>query len=122
MSNLRTPAELQQSIEALIAELRALETSALPAETLVPLALSLKAACDHAAKIHIEIELRAIGNGIAVPGCAVQPAIVHRKWHDQTAAEQLAQETATYEQFSKNSGGSDMTNLGDIFDEATKKE
>src|SRR5688572_6163356 len=38
------------------------------------------------------------------------------------SAEQLAQETATYEQFSKNSGGSDMTNLGDIFDEASKKE
>ncbi len=38
------------------------------------------------------------------------------------SAEQLAQETATYEQFSKSSGASDMTNLGDIFDEASKKE
>jgi len=38
------------------------------------------------------------------------------------SAEQLAQETATYEQFSKNTGGTDMTNLGDIFDEASKKE
>jgi small subunit ribosomal protein S1 len=38
------------------------------------------------------------------------------------SAEQLAQETATYEQFSKNTGGTDMTNLGDIFDEAAKKE
>ncbi|MEJ1974581.1 MAG: 30S ribosomal protein S1 [Lacunisphaera sp.] len=38
------------------------------------------------------------------------------------SAEQLAQETATYEQFSKNTGASDMTNLGDIFDEASKKE
>ena len=38
------------------------------------------------------------------------------------SAEQLAQETATYEQFSKNSSGTDMTNLGDIFDEASKKE
>ncbi|MDI1318817.1 MAG: 30S ribosomal protein S1 [bacterium] len=37
-------------------------------------------------------------------------------------AEQLAQETATYEQFSKSSGASDLTNLGDIFDEASKKE
>ncbi|HQY06471.1 MAG TPA: 30S ribosomal protein S1, partial [Lacunisphaera sp.] len=32
------------------------------------------------------------------------------------SAEQLAQETATYEQFSKSSGASDLTNLGDIFD------
>jgi small subunit ribosomal protein S1 len=38
------------------------------------------------------------------------------------SAEQLAQETATYDQFSKSSGASDMTNLGDIFDEASKKE
>jgi small subunit ribosomal protein S1 len=38
------------------------------------------------------------------------------------SAEQLAQETATYEQFSKSTGASDLTNLGDIFDEASKKE
>jgi small subunit ribosomal protein S1 len=38
------------------------------------------------------------------------------------SAEQLAQETATYEQFSKSSGASDLTNHGDIFDEASKKE
>ena len=38
------------------------------------------------------------------------------------SAEQLAQETATYEQFSKSTGASDLTNLGDIFDEASKKD
>ena len=38
------------------------------------------------------------------------------------SAEQLAQETATYEQFAKSSGATDLTNLGDIFDEAAKKE
>ncbi len=38
------------------------------------------------------------------------------------SADQLAQETATYDQFAKNTGASDMTNLGDIFDEASKKE
>jgi small subunit ribosomal protein S1 len=38
------------------------------------------------------------------------------------SADQLAQETATYEQFSKSSGATDLTNLGDIFDEAAKKE
>jgi small subunit ribosomal protein S1 len=38
------------------------------------------------------------------------------------SAEQLAQETATYDQFAKTTGASDMTNLGDIFDEASKKE
>ena len=38
------------------------------------------------------------------------------------SADQLAQETATYDQFTKNTGGSDLTNLGDIVDEASKKE
>ncbi|WP_415907770.1 30S ribosomal protein S1 [Oleiharenicola sp. Vm1] len=38
------------------------------------------------------------------------------------SAEQLAQETASYEQFTKQSSGTDLTNLGDIFDEAAKKE
>ncbi|HEY4302069.1 MAG TPA: S1 RNA-binding domain-containing protein, partial [Candidatus Didemnitutus sp.] len=38
------------------------------------------------------------------------------------SAEQLAMETASYEQFTKNTNGSDLTNLGDIFDEASKKE
>lgn len=38
------------------------------------------------------------------------------------SAEQLAQETASYEQFTKQSHGTDLTNLGDIFDEAAKKE
>jgi small subunit ribosomal protein S1 len=38
------------------------------------------------------------------------------------SAEQLAQETASYEQFTKQSNGTDLTNLGDIFDEAAKKD
>jgi small subunit ribosomal protein S1 len=38
------------------------------------------------------------------------------------SAEQLAQETASYEQFTKQTNGTDLTNLGDIFDEAAKKE
>ncbi|HVU16970.1 MAG TPA: S1 RNA-binding domain-containing protein, partial [Candidatus Didemnitutus sp.] len=38
------------------------------------------------------------------------------------SADQLAMETASYEQFTKNTSGSDLTNLGDIFDEASKKE
>jgi len=37
-------------------------------------------------------------------------------------AEQLAAETASYEQFTKQTNGTDLTNLGDIFDEAAKKE
>jgi len=38
------------------------------------------------------------------------------------SADQLAQETASYEQFTKQTNGTDLTNLGDIFDEAAKKD
>ncbi len=38
------------------------------------------------------------------------------------SVEQLAAETATYDQFSKSSGVAGLTNLGGIFDEASKKE
>lgn len=91
-TNSRTPAELQIALEAILAEVRAVDWNAAPAETLVPLALSFKAACDHAALVHGQIELRAIANNTPVPGAAVKDAIVHRKWHDVAAAEQLAQE------------------------------
>lgn len=92
MSNSRTPAELQSALEAIIAELRAIDWAAAPAESLVPLALSLKATCDHAGMVHGQIELRAIANNTPVPGAAVKDMVVHRKWHHQEAAEQLAQE------------------------------
>ncbi|MFA5265083.1 MAG: 30S ribosomal protein S1, partial [Opitutaceae bacterium] len=38
------------------------------------------------------------------------------------SAEQLAAETATYEMLNRQSSGNDMMNLGDILDEASKKE
>lgn len=91
-TNSRTPAEIQIALEAILGELRAVDWSTAPAESLVPLALSLKASCDHAALVHGQIELRAITNNTPVPGAAVKDAITHRKWNDQEAAEQLAQE------------------------------
>lgn len=93
MSDQRTPAELQYALEALIAEIRATDWNAAPAETLVPMALSLKAACDHAALVHNQIELRAIANNTPVPGAAIKDQVKHRQWNNQDAAEKLAQET-----------------------------
>src|SRR5260221_716921 len=92
LANTRTPAELQNALEAIVAELRATDWDKAPAESLVPLALSLKATCDHAALVHSQIELRAITNNTPVPGAAIKPEVKHRKWHDTEAAEQLAQE------------------------------
>lgn len=90
--NSRTPAELQYALEALLAEIRAVEWSKAPAEVLAPVALSLKAACDHAALVHAEIELRAIANCIPVPGVALKDAVKHRQWSCEETAAQLAQE------------------------------
>lgn len=92
MTNLRSAHEIQLSLEVIIAELRALETSKMAPAELVPLALSLKTTCDHAAKIDAEIRLRVLGNGESIPGVAVKDEIKHRQWHDVEAAEQLAQE------------------------------
>lgn len=60
---------------------------------LVPLAHAIKNIGAFGAAIHAQIELRAVVNNQPIPGVSVQPCVVHRKWHDQAAAEQLAQET-----------------------------
>lgn len=90
--NSRTPAELQYALEALLAEIRAVEWSKAPAEVLAPVALSLKAACDHAALVHAEIETRVLANGIALPGVTTKPEVKHRQWSCADTAAQLAQE------------------------------
>lgn len=92
-TNSRTPAELQIALEALFAEIRVITWGDAPAESLAPLALSLKTACDYNALVHAEIELRVLANNTPVPGVAVKDAITHRKWNDLEAAGQLAQET-----------------------------
>lgn len=47
---------------------------------------------EEAGALDAQIQLRAIANGQDVPGVAVKDAIVHRRWHDDEAAAQLAQE------------------------------
>lgn len=100
-TNSRTPAELQSALEAIIAELRMIDWDKAPAENLVPLALSLKAACDHGGMVHAQIELRAITNNTPVPGAALKDIVTHRRWHDQETAEQLAQEEFGDEAFTR---------------------
>lgn len=89
-TNSRTPAELQLALEAIIGELRAIEWNDAPAESLVPLALSLKAVSDHVELVQGQIELRAIANGISIPGAAVKDATTHRQWNDCEVAADLA--------------------------------
>lgn len=71
------------------------------AANLVPLANSIKDIAAALTAVHAQIELRAIANNTPVPGVAVQDSVVHRKWHNQEAAEQLAQETFGDKAFSR---------------------
>lgn len=117
-ANQRTPAELQIALEALLAEFRATDWDAAPAETLAPCALSLKASCEHAALVHAQIELRVLANGQMLPGVTVKPVVTHRKWNDQEAAEQLAQETfgdAAFSRTLKSPAQLEKLKGGDLF-------
>lgn len=91
-TNSRTPAQLVEALNALVEEFKALDAANIDDTALVPLANAVKAVGAYGAAVHGQIELRAITNGTPVPGAAVQDAVVHRKWHDQKAAEELAQE------------------------------
>lgn len=92
MTNSRTPAELKYALDAIVEELKALEASAIADADLVPLVKSVQSVGAYVAAIDAQISLRAITNNVLLPGVTVKDAIVHRKWHDQEAAEQLAQE------------------------------
>lgn len=72
--------------------LKSMDLDVIGADQLVPLARATKAVCEFAGALDAQIQLRAIANGQDVPGVAVKDAIVHRRWHDDEAAAQLAQE------------------------------
>jgi hypothetical protein len=94
--NTRTPAELRSALDAIIGELKALDAAAIADADLVPLAKSVQSVGAYVAAVHTQIELRAIANGIMLPGVVVKDAIMHRKWHDPEAAARQA-----YDQFGK---------------------
>jgi hypothetical protein len=91
--NARTPAELRDALNAIVEEFKALDPSRIADNCLVPLAQAVKAVAEYGTTVHAQIELRAIANNAPVPGAAVKDAVVHRAWHDQASAEQLARET-----------------------------
>lgn len=92
-ANTRTPAELRDALNAIVEEFKALDPSHIADAHLVPLANAVKAVAEYGTTVHSQIELRAIANGISIPGAAVKDGTVHRKWHDEETAEQLARET-----------------------------
>lgn len=86
---LSTVENLTETLELL----KHLDLNDIDSAALVPLANAIKNIGAFGAAIHAQIELRALGNNELLPGVVVKDCIVHRKWHDQEAAEQLAQET-----------------------------
>lgn len=94
MTNRRTPAELKAALDAIVDEMKALEASAVADAELVPLAKAVQSVGAFVATIEAQIELRAITNGVMLPGVVVKDAVTHRKWNDADLAAGLA-----YEQF-----------------------
>lgn len=92
-TNSRTPAQLKEALDAIVEEMKLLDASTIGDADLVPLVKSVQSVGAYVAAIDAQINLRAIANGVLLPGVVVKDEIKHRKWHDQEAAEQLAQET-----------------------------
>jgi len=94
--NTRTPAQLKDALDAIAAELRAIETTAIADAELVPLANCIKDVAAYAVSVNARIVQRVLTDGVSVPGAARKAGISHRKWNDEEAAKRAA-----YDQFGK---------------------
>jgi hypothetical protein len=90
MQNHRTPSEIKTALEAIAAELAALDVATIADGELVSLVKATQAVVGFAAVIDQRITVRAINDGVLVPGVARKPGITHRKWHDPATAAELA--------------------------------
>jgi len=91
-SNIPAVNEVYADLERVLARLQAIDAAAIESANLVPMLKAVQSIGAFQAAIDAQLQARAIGKGELIPGVVVKPAIVHRKWHDQAAAEQLAQE------------------------------
>lgn len=92
MTNTITATEFTARVADLVEAAKGLDLRNVESANLVPLAKALQSLAAFGTPVHGEIETRAIGNGELIPGAVTKPGVVHRKWHDQDAAEQLARE------------------------------
>lgn len=92
-SNIPAINEVYADLERVLAKLQAIGADTIESANLVPMVKAVQSIGAFAAAIDAQIQARAIGNNELLPGVVVKPATVHRRWHDQTAAEELAQET-----------------------------
>jgi hypothetical protein len=90
MQNHRTPAELKTALDAIVAELKAIDVRTIPDAELVPLVRTTADVCAFSSLVEAHITRRVISDGADVPGAARKPGITHRKWNDTATASTLA--------------------------------
>ena len=90
MTNHRTPAQIIEAMNALVAELKAIDAQHIADGELVPLAKAAQSVGSFVATIDQQISNRAIEQGIMLPGVVVKDAVTHRKWNDADTAADLA--------------------------------
>ena len=100
-SNIPAINEVYADLERVLAKLKAIDAAAIESANLVPMIKAVQSIGAYSSAIDAQIQARAIGNNELIAGVVVKDAVVHRKWHDQTAAEQLAQETFGDKAFSR---------------------
>lgn len=91
-TNFPEVAQIYADLQSVLEKLQALEASKVEDHNLVPMVKAIQAIGIYAGKVDNEIQLRAVGNGVLLPGVVVKTKVTHRKWHDGEAAAQLAQE------------------------------
>lgn len=91
-TNVPALASVYADLQDVLSKLQALNADDIESANLVPMVRAVQSIGAFTAAIDAQIQNRAIGNNELIPGVVVKDAVVHRKWHDQEAAEQLAQE------------------------------
>lgn len=100
-SNIPAINEVYADLERVLAKLQAIDAAAIESANLVPMIKAVQNIGAFSAAIDAQIQARAVANGELIPGVAVKDQIKHRQWHDQEAAEQLAQEQFGDEAFKR---------------------
>lgn len=100
-SNIPELLSVYDDLQKVLARLQALDADKIESANLVPVVKAVQAIGAFSAAVDAQIQTRAIGNGEPVPGVVVKDTITHRKWHDNEAAEQLAQEQFGDKAFSR---------------------
>lgn len=91
-TNFPAVAQVYADLQSVLEKLLALDAGTVESANLVPMVKAVQSIGTYQAALDAQIQARAIANGELIPGVVVKDIVTHRKWHDQQAAEELAQE------------------------------